>query len=205
MDTPALSSCSGWYPPCAVWAPFLLKFSPAAAGWPARGQEGWGAGFKYSIPRWCPRETPVHPRIPRGGIDAQCGWVTEKPMGGGKEARARPSLTPTWPVPEGGTRHREKCLLLPLHRPGGKASWAPPTADAGRLPGPGLQGPQTRVWQDLSGPCSPGHWPGDGCGLGLSQDRAGAPGVAGPLSVAPSPPRASRTPAPFSGLWPRAE
>lgn len=167
-----------------------------------------GAGFKYSSPGWCPRETPAHLRIPGGGIDAWWGWVTEAHgRWRGSEGTAQPHLQPgpwrSWSQEELGTG---ECLLFPLHRPGGQASWAPPTGDAGQVGGanlgPGLQGLQTRAWQDPSGPSSPGHWPGDRCGLGLFQDRAGAPGVAGPLSVSPSPPRGSRTPAPFSGLWP---
>ena len=170
-----------------------------------------GAGFKYSSPGWCPRETPAHLRIPGGGMDTWWGWVTEAHgRWRGSEGTAQPHLQPG-PLEElepGGTRHRGTFASssAPSRR---KGQLGTPTADAGQAGGanlgPGLRGLQTRAWQDPSGPSSPGHWPGDRCGLGLFQDRAGAPGAAGPLSVSPSPPRGSRTPAPFSSLWPRAE
>ena len=102
-------------------------------------------------------------------------------MGGGEEARARPSLTSSlarwrsWSQEEPGTGER---LLLPLHRPGGKASWAPPMADAGQAgggqprawpPGPSDKGmagsqwpqqPRTLAWR----PVWAGPLPGQGRG-----------------------------------------
>ena len=105
-------------------------------------------------------------------------------------ALPHPHLAPwrSWSREELGTWEMVDSFSAPSSR---KASWETPTADAGQARGadlgPGLQGLQTRVWQDRSRSCSPGHWPEDGCGLGLSQDREGAPGAAGTVSPHLSP------------------
>ena len=125
-------------------------------------------------------------------------------------ALPHPHLAPwrSWSREELGTWEMVDSFSAPSSR---KASWETPTADAGQARGadlgPGLQGLQTRVWQDRSRSCSPGHWPEDGCGLGLSQDREGAPGASGTVSPNLSPLLLPEDPEPtsFSSLWLRAQ
>lgn len=136
------------------------------------------------------------------GVGDRSPWEVAR-----KRGHAQPHLQPG-PLEElepGGARHRE-CLLFPLHRPGGQASWAPLRVMLARSgePTPGLasrafrQGrgriPAAPAAQDTGlRPVWAGPLPGQGRG----------PGVAGPLSLSPPLlPGGSRTPAPSQTCGP---